>query len=501
MADSEFWRRTEANFRKLQPPPPQPGEVQSDTHNGLCAVWTPDGWSSGDQWYLTNAKEAVREYFMWAAESASVELGHPGGPSSLFYWLDLLRRDSPYYRLFGKGGQVPCVCEASADYCLKLETNAKATRLREATEPPPFLGQSKLAKGLATPVGNPQSRQFEDYASFLASFPQNVRAAVEAEHRRAKTAFAMARRAAPESRELKKLMTTYVMRVFLAFASAICKLGSSGQVEIRQIETTCRQFLRLLAAELYGQEVWHDRGSLGKAMMRNSKNFVEMVEGLENTPEWERFRDEYRPVEEKLLADLDRQAKFAPPAEAGDTVGQVFSEQGFDRARHLLDPELPDAEAVVLDAIPQDIETSQGNKAETIEVDGYDTATIDVDQFKPHCASRWEEIEIRFLSDERVQIRLGPNSETRNYAEFGFEDGRTGKANRAWTMLRLLAHRSGTVERAGADQTWMKVEKRIEEIRRVFRKHFGLSDDPVPFIKGTGYRTRFKISAAPSSDC
>jgi hypothetical protein len=98
-------------------------------------MWSPDGWSNGDPWYLTNADHAIRKNFMWAAESASVELGHPAGQSSLFYWLDLLRRDSPYYKPFGPGGKIERVCDASADYCLKLETDAKAAgRLREATK-------------------------------------------------------------------------------------------------------------------------------------------------------------------------------------------------------------------------------------------------------------------------------------------------------------------------------------------------------------------------------
>lgn len=146
--DPEFWRRTEANFHRLQPRPPQPGEAQHDSHNGLCAMWNPDGWSSGDPWYLTNADGAIRKYFRWAAESAAVELGHPGGPSALFYWLDLLRRDSPYYTPFGPGGKIERVCDASADYCLKLETDAKAAgRLREATklQLPPLARQPAVA--------------------------------------------------------------------------------------------------------------------------------------------------------------------------------------------------------------------------------------------------------------------------------------------------------------------------------------------------------------------
>jgi len=44
----------------------------------------------------------------------------------------------------------------------------------------------------------------------------------------------------------------------------------------------------------------------------------------------------------------------------------------------------------------------------------------------------WDTIEIAFLREERVQIRNGSTTETRNYAEFGFQDGRNGMPNRAW---------------------------------------------------------------------
>lgn len=36
----------------------------------------------------------------------------------------------------------------------------------------------------------------------------------------------------------------------------------------------------------------------------------------------------------------------------------------------------------------------------------------------------WQEVEIRFLSDNRVQVTAGAYCESLNYAEFGFEDGR-----------------------------------------------------------------------------
>jgi len=114
-------------------------------------------------------------------------------------------------------------------------------------------------------------------------------------------------------------------------------------------------------------------------------------------------------------------------------------------------------------------------------------------------AATWDAIQISFLSDERVQIRNGANSETRNYFEFGFADGRSKKANQAWETLRVLAEEGGTIrDGAKISRTWPKVEKRMQEVRKVLRKHFGISADPIPFVKGTGYQARFRIGCGPS---
>lgn len=114
-------------------------------------------------------------------------------------------------------------------------------------------------------------------------------------------------------------------------------------------------------------------------------------------------------------------------------------------------------------------------------------------------ANTWDAIAIRFLSDERVQIRNGTTGQTLNYAEFGFEDKRNGKPTQAWALLRLLAEKDGLIRSAAeAAQPWPKVEKRIQEIRGVFRTHFRIAADPIPYIDGTGYRARFKITCRPS---
>jgi hypothetical protein len=65
--------------------------------------------------------------------------------------------------------------------------------------------------------------------------------------------------------------------------------------------------------------------------------------------------------------------------------------------------------------------------------------------------------------------------------------------------LCALAEEKGILrDGAKAGVKWTKVEKRIQEIRKVLRRHFGITTDPLPFIEGTGYQARFKIGCGPS---
>jgi hypothetical protein len=117
----------------------------------------------------------------------------------------------------------------------------------------------------------------------------------------------------------------------------------------------------------------------------------------------------------------------------------------------------------------------------------------------PAGVSKWEDVEIEFLSDERVQIWMRDESRTLNYAELGFMDKRSEKPNQPWIMLRTLAELGGTLEdSAVARKKWSAVEKHIQRIRAVLCNHFGLSDDPIPFVRGVGFRTRFKIRCGAS---
>jgi hypothetical protein len=112
----------------------------------------------------------------------------------------------------------------------------------------------------------------------------------------------------------------------------------------------------------------------------------------------------------------------------------------------------------------------------------------------------WDEVDIAFLSDERLQIRVGSDHRTANYSELGFDDRRNETPNRAWVMLLQLATNGGRIESRTAGETWPKVEKRLQAIRAFLRVYFNLSEDPIPFVSGHGYQVRFKIRCQRSFD-
>lgn len=120
-------------------------------------------------------------------------------------------------------------------------------------------------------------------------------------------------------------------------------------------------------------------------------------------------------------------------------------------------------------------------------------------ELTPARSASWQAVHISFVSDNRVQVFNGIGSESYNYNELGFEDGRTGNPNQAWLMLRRLAESSGTISSAKqAGCEWPKVEKRIQEIRKVLRGRFGIAGDPIRYREGTGYEAAFKISLSRS---
>jgi hypothetical protein len=113
--------------------------------------------------------------------------------------------------------------------------------------------------------------------------------------------------------------------------------------------------------------------------------------------------------------------------------------------------------------------------------------------------SNWGELSITFVSDHAVRIVAGNCQENANYGELGFEDGRNGKPKAAWDILRALAESGGTLTYSSIPQAELpKTEKRIQELREFLRHKFSLISDPIPCIKGEGYKCAFIVGISTS---
>ncbi|MFN7994868.1 MAG: hypothetical protein U0Q18_14780 [Bryobacteraceae bacterium] len=119
-----FWGRMASQFRVLQ------------RDDGPFVQWTAKPYNAdGSHWYVGGADHKTREKFRWAAERAAIQLGHNVGNMAVFGWLDLLKRDSPDYKSYivrdgSEAGKIKQVSNASADYCLRLESKQVAAELK-----------------------------------------------------------------------------------------------------------------------------------------------------------------------------------------------------------------------------------------------------------------------------------------------------------------------------------------------------------------------------------
>ncbi len=126
------------------------------------------------------------------------------------------------------------------------------------------------------------------------------------------------------------------------------------------------------------------------------------------------------------------------------------------------------------------------------------TANTELENEQKEGPQSWQEVEIAFLSDERVEICIGgKHRKTYNYGELGFEDRRNGKQNLAWLMLRELAKNQGIMARPSPGQNRAAIHKRVQEIRIRLKLRYRIDADPIPF-NGTTYSASFRISCRPS---
>ena len=267
-------------------------------------------------------------------------------------------------------------------------------------------------------------------------FPRKSRAAVRAEKIRAARDFENDKQNVRYLSEIEGLLRRYILRVFIVFVREAVHLGHQDIWSVDRLESESREFLRQFTIMAEFQKGFDRSGQKVREMVSNWDGSI-----LPNVQREFEQSAEWREFESILLEVADAQT----------------------RARD--DESRPGA------AIAE----------------------------PPAVGVGWEDIEISFISDERVQVKVRTQLPTYNYAEMGFADKRSRKPNQAWGMLRALARAGGVIPNAARNSSdFLRMGKRIERLRQTLRSHFQISSDPIVLDRDRGYCCQFKIGCSPS---
>jgi hypothetical protein len=231
----------------------------------------------------------------------------------------------------------------------------------------------------------------EEEMQYPSRLPQDARARVEAEKLRAYAALEQEVRGIESFRRGAPFIRC-VMRVFIAFAREACEFGKKSnrwEWSDSELDQRCREFLLSIVID-----AWEEKAKdLGISKMFSSPHHWgyslndEARRQIEKSPEWKQYQE--------LLLD----AHEAQSARAVD-CGQPRFEQSAGKAFETYD-------------MVNALSPGSGTPAQQRE-----SSHSGIPRSSPQ-PEQWEDIEILFISDERVQITVGAYSETRNYNEMG----------------------------------------------------------------------------------
>lgn len=109
--------------------------------------------------------------------------------------------------------------------------------------------------------------------------------------------------------------------------------------------------------------------------------------------------------------------------------------------------------------------------------------------------ARWEEIGIRFVADEVVNVSF--RGDTRRFEPdgLGLKSAKNGKPKAAWTYLKAFAMQGGRLPVHHAKSTdTSKHQKQKQALSKVLRAAFGIAEEPLPTV-GDEYVARFVANA------
>src|ERR1019366_2982785 len=119
MADSAFWHNLAAEFQRLH-----------ETYGALAYDWRASSGGVAAWKFIGSASGSIRRHFETLAIRAVSERVEADTPDLLTAWLEALRHEG-YGLQSGETGSIYDVCEASANFCRTLESDALQAEFKE----------------------------------------------------------------------------------------------------------------------------------------------------------------------------------------------------------------------------------------------------------------------------------------------------------------------------------------------------------------------------------
>lgn len=329
------WRDIEGRFRALR----------KEHGDGLMANWISTSWNEhGEQWYLSGStNDRERELFTWLAERATVELGHPGGNTALASWLDLLKTESPNFKTGtilthrnsdgttteAQGGTIHRLIEASADYCLRLETKGilKARSPRQGPEEKPTV-QNQKRPDLTEDQHQRIDAAERELAQMLAAHEQ-MRKVVDPGEWQPIGPHRVGHTLAGELRKLERDLQKAAIDVLGVLAEASWHVGSV-EVFRSRVETHTRQILEWVLAKVNPKDLpVLDRAAIETAIHEEGSIWITKAQ-REFPPPWlvdqgltQRYAEASRPLggdHAELAPGRSKDPKASPETKATGTM-------------------------------------------------------------------------------------------------------------------------------------------------------------------------------------
>jgi 7-cyano-7-deazaguanine synthase in queuosine biosynthesis len=107
--------------------------------------------------------------------------------------------------------------------------------------------------------------------------------------------------------------------------------------------------------------------------------------------------------------------------------------------------------------------------------------------------TKWEDITIEIVGNDAAKILVGDLPQAATALNMGLWDRKKRLPNKVWELLVDFAEAGGHLLKTSKERSRDWQPKDFQRLRIALKQFFRIQDDPLPYTKDAGYKTRFHI--------